>query len=111
VGAAGGQITEERRGFGAAVVIRVMKCLDIIGTRDDDAALGIDGHRKNVVSQRVVRVQRDFKPWGHPDAMLVLGERSRARDEQHDKQAITQPRHRPRFRAVIWDSTTFSVPC
>jgi hypothetical protein len=48
-----------------------MKSFDIPGARNDDASLGVDRHRVDVVSKLVACIERDFKALRCRDADVV----------------------------------------
>ena len=62
VRAAGRHVGKLRRAVRPAVAVVIVQNLDVAGPGHHDATLGVDGHRKDVVRQCIVGVERDLEP-------------------------------------------------
>ena len=84
---------EERGLVGLPVAIGVVEDFHVVLARDDDAALGIRGHREDVVREVVAGVERDFKAVWHAEDVADGGgagegdKKNRGQDKRQEKAA------------------------
>ena len=101
VGAAGRHVGKLRRPIGPAVAVVVVQNLDVSGSGHDDPAPGVDGHRKDVVGQRIVGVERNFETRRHAQAEILR--RGGCGQQEHEgqlreRQQNARQGHRTRSR-------------